>query len=643
LLEGLTIGARRFEVGSGELSIIVREISAELPRRVTQVYRGKDASYILRLRSETDVRDLKILPGKVLYLATGMYMQHDEPDELVRRLRENLRGAILRSAEWIIGERITHFNIELRGRRLKLVVELYPAGGIHLIDENQLVVASTNLRVGEKYEVREFRATVSSAEHAMSVLRQLDGKTKIGVALARDLHLGTKYSDEVLARSGIPADKRLQELGEEELKNVASSIESIFLMFERPRPMIYRSPESEVVHAPFPLLSLEAKGFRGEEATSLNEAIMLAYENHLAQQIRLNWMLKREEQIKKIMGEIEERKTLMSRLEKEAEEKRASASLLYMRLGELKEMWNTSQNSASLPDYVKAVDRESGIVTLLLNGREVRLSLKEPVGRQVERLFQEAKKIAEGVRNLAQELRKLEDELNKIKSAPLEQIIVERPVKKTLSGEWFKRYRWSMTSSGRLIVSGRDSASNIRLLKRHLEPRDLVFHAEVKGSPVTVLKGGADAGPDELYQAATVCACYSRAWREGHSASTVYWVTPKQISFSPPTGTYLPKGSFIVQPPKNYITVELAIAIGYSRRHGLLAGEKRWVASESEVYMLLKPGRMDAKELFDAFIRAVSSATDVDTRLITFTEFQALIPYGRGQIIEGPRIIGGLG
>jgi hypothetical protein len=52
---------------------------------------------------------------------------------------------------------------------------------------------------------------------------------------------------------------------------------------------------------------------------------------------------------------------------------------------------------------------------------------------------------------------------------------------------------------------------------------------------------------------------------------------------------------------------------------------------------------MDAKELFDAFIRAVSSATDVDTRLITFTEFQALIPYGRGQIIEGPRIIGGLG
>jgi predicted ribosome quality control (RQC) complex YloA/Tae2 family protein len=92
LLEGLTIGARRFEVGSGELSIIVREISAELPRRVTQVYRGKDASYILRLRSETDVRDLKILPGKVLYLATGIYMQHDEPDELVRRLRENLRG-----------------------------------------------------------------------------------------------------------------------------------------------------------------------------------------------------------------------------------------------------------------------------------------------------------------------------------------------------------------------------------------------------------------------------------------------------------------------------------------------------------------------------------------------------------------------
>ena len=72
---------------------------------------------------------------------------------------------------------------------------------------------------------------------------------------------------------------------------------------------------------------------------------------------------------------------------------------------------------------------------------------------------------------------------------------VEPPAKKKArirrELEWFERYRWFYTSSGRLVIAGRDASQNELIVSRHGEKGDLFFHADVHGAPATILKGGA--------------------------------------------------------------------------------------------------------------------------------------------------------
>lgn len=60
---------------------------------------------------------------------------------------------------------------------------------------------------------------------------------------------------------------------------------------------------------------------------------------------------------------------------------------------------------------------------------------------------------------------------------------------------WFEKFRWFHTSEGLLAIGGRDAGTNSLLVRRHLAAEDLVFHAEIPGSPFFVLKGGGRAGP----------------------------------------------------------------------------------------------------------------------------------------------------
>ena len=64
-------------------------------------------------------------------------------------------------------------------------------------------------------------------------------------------------------------------------------------------------------------------------------------------------------------------------------------------------------------------------------------------------------------------------------------------IKQHVSKEWYERYHWFITSDGLLAVGGRDSSSNSALVRKHLTEQDIVFHAEIYGSPFFILKNSA--------------------------------------------------------------------------------------------------------------------------------------------------------
>jgi hypothetical protein len=59
-----------------------------------------------------------------------------------------------------------------------------------------------------------------------------------------------------------------------------------------------------------------------------------------------------------------------------------------------------------------------------------------------------------------------------------------------------------------------------------------------------------DVPNDDLRVACQFAACASRAWRQGASASA-YWVNASQVSKTPASGEYVPRGAWMIHGKRN--------------------------------------------------------------------------------------------
>lgn len=628
------------ELAAIDLALLIKELSPQISNsRVTNIYSMPDGSFILRLSLRDAKRDLRIVPSMCLFLASGVYESHAELSGFCQALRRRLRGLFILGISVVEGERIVTISLGLREERYRLVLELFPGGYIVLLGGGGEALLSypskrsgrREIRPGSPYSLPHPRRTVTDPEEATRALLQQDARLKVGVALGRELGLGRKYSGEVLARAGIDPAATLMSLGEDGVKKIAGALNSLRLDIDAPSPRIYIVDE-RCIPAPFRLESLGSAG--EEEETSLNSAVARCYDYFLAKAEKERVSEERGELIKKIEEEIAQKSSMAGSLIKMAEEKRRLAETMFNHLHELESARRLLLGGGSHP-IVRSVDWGRGEFTATIDGLDVSIRIREPISRQASSLYDEAKNVTRGVDSLRAEIERLRKEAERAASAGgARPTALMGVVERERRGAWFHSYRWSYTSSGRLMVAGRDASSNIRLLKRHLDPSDIVMHAEVKGSPVLVLKEGGDASEEELREAASFCASYSRAWREGLSSVSVYWVKPGQISFSPPPGTFLAKGSFIVKPPKNYITAELKLAIGarLGEPGGVVVGPQRYVSLNSDIYVVVVPGEEPAAEIAKKIDDMVRERTGEGLGRNELDAIIASIPYSKARI-----------
>ncbi|MFI5419631.1 MAG: NFACT RNA binding domain-containing protein [Nitrososphaerales archaeon] len=191
------------------------------------------------------------------------------------------------------------------------------------------------------------------------------------------------------------------------------------------------------------------------------------------------------------------------------------------------------------------------------------------------RLFDEAKQIDTENQNLKQIMETLESQKENLVEQTLAQ--EEKAQRKMVTDrrerQWFERYRWFVTSDGRLVVGGRDATSNSIVINKYTEKNDAVFHADLHGSPFFVLKNRESLGgwpnDDVALEIAQATVGFSRAWKDELGSADAFWVNPDQVSKSPPSGEYLARGSFFIEGKKNFIRhvkVELSVGITLSSK-----------------------------------------------------------------------------
>ena len=189
---------------------------------------------------------------------------------------------------------------------------------------------------------------------------------------------------------------------------------------------------------------------------------------------------------------------------------------------------------------------------------------------------------------------------------------------------WFEKFRWFFTSDGFLVIGGKNAEQNEILVGKYLTDNDLFFHAEIAGAATVILKNGKTAPERSIDEASQFAASYSKAWKEGYASIDVIYTTKDQVSKSPPSGEYLPKGSFIVGKKKTKKNVPLGLIIGVVGEKAyvvpMLCGKKRFSAAVGIV-----PGEKAKEEI----VKEISEKLGIDQNLIT-----GLVPSGKSSIID---------
>jgi predicted ribosome quality control (RQC) complex YloA/Tae2 family protein len=600
------------ELSGFEVLGLLKEIGEALRGTyVNNIFR-MGTSQLIRFRKQ-DSEDvwLVVSPKRGVWLSK-MVKERTETTEFTTKLRGELERSRFLEAHQVDLDRVFELEFENHERR-KLVVELMPPGNIIATDaDNRVVVALQEVRTPMRKVARgmEYRppsqsrispAVVSEEE----VTLMLKKEKTAGGAIGRHIALPRKYVSECLARLGLEdgsPSSRLEGREAEVVRTLEGMVEEARA---RPMPCICETDKGDEIFA-FPPRGLKVK-LQAANLSELCDSLFLeeATAEHAAPSAT--------------EARRREMETTISRLKAE------SASLQ-----------NEASRVRAAAEKARSSSMEDAVNILRNSGAKPTREPSSPVS-VASVLFDHAKKLEEKSAMALESAERLE---KKLPGASRKEPRRTTPLPKRKQ-EWYEKFRWFFTSGGKLAVGGRDAQSNALLVKRHLDPDDVVFHADLFGSPFFIAKGGRDQSEQESIEVAQATVSFSSGWKTGLGAADAYWVYKDQVSDSPESGEYLAKGSFVIRGKKNFIRrALLQVAVGIDESGRVMAGPESAVSRACLRYLVLAPSREKVSDTAKKVLKEMS-APGVALPLPTLDEVVRALPSGGGKIIRrkiGPAI-----
>ncbi|MBR9681142.1 MAG: DUF814 domain-containing protein [Candidatus Altiarchaeota archaeon] len=249
---------------------------------------------------------------------------------------------------------------------------------------------------------------------------------------------------------------------------------------------------------------------------------------------------------------------------------------------------------------------------------EIELDTSKSAAKNASLLFSKAKKLDEKVKKAQEAIAALEQKRDNLKEVKLE---VTDVLKIKKEREWYEKFRWFYSSTGKLILGGRDATSNEVLLKKYTDATELCFHADISGAPFFVIKG--DADEVSIKETAQAAGIFSKAWGRGLGIVSVYYAPRTQFTKQAPSGEYVGKGAFMVYGKKSWEKVELKSAIGVKDGRvagGPLSAIKTWATK----LLVIEPGDKKPGEIVKRSSKILGVHTD---------EIQRAIPAGKSKFV----------
>jgi predicted ribosome quality control (RQC) complex YloA/Tae2 family protein len=647
------------ELSGIELRYLVNEIA----NRATGGYYTSSinaitkSSLLLKLHHPTQEDIMLVLSIRGIWI-TKLKFKPVEDNSLEGVAQRELERAKLESVEQAGSERIVSLKFRHPDNKVRIVVcEFFGNGNIVICDEGMQIVAILNpievrhrtLNVGLRYAyppargVDVFEVTLDQLLSLRNEAKNLDVLRWIG----RSISMPKKFVEEVAKRAGIEPGRQAAQLTDDEVGRAYATVKNLVNDVSTGRnydPVIIM--QSGKPMEALPIVTGEATKLEIKKAASYMDAVDEVLSSEILDISRSSKTIELDRQIAVLEHDLEEQ----NKAKKAVMQKSAAIRKL---AGEL--MALSSQNpddDGKLHDVLAAnsasIVKEKGVKYVEVAGEQV--EMQPSLAKVSSMLFARAKEMERGNASIEEARAKLLAQIEKLRSqtAAIHKKVL---VRKQTSKEWYERYRWFVTTDGLMAIGGRDTSSNSALIRKHLTENDIVFHAEVHGSPFFIVKNAAAPAQEgkiepSLQQVAQATVSFSRAWKDSLSSADAYWVLPEQVKKGAPTGQFLPKGSFVIEGKRSYLKgVEIRLAIGIAQLNGrevLVCGPEEAIKKRSMFYAVLLQGGMDpmnaAKKVKSEFVKAAGDDDDSSDivesiKQISLDDFVRALPTGQSRVL----------
>jgi predicted ribosome quality control (RQC) complex YloA/Tae2 family protein len=592
---------------------------------INNVYSLAPGIYLFRFhRSEKE--DLYLLVDEDI----GLWLTKERPAEgisskFLTSLRKEVLRGLVKEVRALKGERIVEIHLKRGEEERKVILEFFRGGNLIVTggdDEIRLVEKELEfrhrvIRAGITYTPPPKRG-IPFSESSSLVIEQ-DGDLPIAKYIGRKFALGRKFVEEILHRAEVDKAKAISRLTQEEVKRIEKEMRGLAKEVKGCDHLYayYEGGELREV-------SLARLGHLNDLKLKVYEDVLSGLDEVLTP---ISYRKVRDLKAHRISKKLEETLKGIENQRKKLEELKIQASVLR----DIASKAPYTRSDESLLDQLRKIDDSVRLSdgTLYILGRRIEA---ETGWRLATRLFELAKELERGASELEKAIRRLEREAENLKrSMEAEKVETKRERKK----RWFEKFRWFTTSEGFLAIGGRDASTNSLLIRKYMEEEDLVFHADVAGSPFFLLKKGKRAGELSIKEVAIATVSFSRAWRLGLLAADAYYVTPKQVRTSAPSGEYLPRGSFMIVDKRTYLKgLELRLGVGITYEENLplvLSGPTNSVRTHCKAYVEIEPGHLKQSETAKR-IRSMLEK-ELKASMPPLEEFQRALPPGNSRIV----------
>jgi predicted ribosome quality control (RQC) complex YloA/Tae2 family protein len=581
---------------------ITKELDTILSQaKIENVYDIDGDLLILKVKTRLNGKRILIVKNDSrINLTSYKYPIPKYPSQYIVSLRKLLKNRIILSINQYNFDRIIIFELSnAEGKSWKFIIELFNKGNYIVLDENNIV------KVAKKYSKYKNRDVLANREYVFPKSRGKDFLTitqkdfediiqnfegELVRVLARNINISGHISEEICFNAGIEKRRSTRELKQKEIDSLFNSFKKLrnTLLFGEIKPsIVINENDEEISVVPFDLMLYKTNQKR--TFNSFNEAVdeyfskidstaIITPKDH-----SINQKIKSQEKI------LDNQREYLDELKKNKEMYYQQGAFIYANFNAIQKLFNViidakekghslldidaklqnakNENFKDLKFFLRIIPATRQLV-ILINSKEVYLDLNETVGENANKIYNKGKKAEKKLKGTLPAIEKTEEKIRKLKiekeSIDLEvDFLIKKPPTK-----WYEKFRWFKSSDGFLVIGGRDASSNEAVFKKYINPNDLIFHTNFPGSPLAVIKNpeNEEIPNNSIIETANFVASYSVAWKENWGIVDVFYVLPEQVSKTPPTGEFLPKGSFMISGKKNLIKnakTELALTLEF--------------------------------------------------------------------------------